>query len=118
MRDVGERFCVCHERILTGMSDDWCALIVTVDPYPLNPYGELVARLQGRATYDLRREGDHFRLYQRDHWHITGRPAGTVTPGWRCDVVADHWCDVQLPSIPSVYDAATTTLDPDQPPPF
>jgi hypothetical protein len=119
LRNVHTETCGCGARVLVGMSDDWCASVVRTDVYPLGPFGEMLARLQVRGSYDLRREGERWRFYIRDHWHIRGRPAGQVAPTWRADVVADHWCNWPLPSGPSVYDLDRLSRpDPNLAPPF
>jgi hypothetical protein len=119
LRNVSREWCSCGAQVLKGLNDDWCAFVVRADIWPLSPYGEMLALLSGRATYDLHRHGDHYRLYARDRWNIRGRPAGTLYPAWRSDVVADHVCGYPLPSTRSVYDAAQVSRpDPNQPPPF
>ena len=119
-RDVEEQRCRgCRCEILVGMSDDYCAHEARVGRSPLNPFGEMLARLAGLYTYDLHRERDSFRLYERDRWQITGRPAGFLVYGWRADVLAEHRCGFLPPSTFSVFDIRTFVRpDPNGSPPF
>lgn len=119
-RDAAQLACRdCSALTLVGLSEDSCAHIATADATPLSPYGEMVARLAGLATYDLHREGSGLRLYQRDHWGIEGRPAGELVYCWRVDVVADHRCGWAFPAAPSLLRSHNApNVDPYGPPPF
>jgi hypothetical protein len=85
----------CKAEVWYGPSDETVAILVTVDSAPLSPYGEALARLEGRGTYLRTAAGDGTVLRSRDHWQIGG---GTPPRG---DVVTDHRCGPDLPSIPS-----------------
>lgn len=91
------RACRCGKPVLVGLDDDTCAFEVHTDPVPLNPLGEMLARLEHRATFDLRREGGGWVLDHRDHRRITARPAGTRP---RSDVVREHQCHTRPVSEP------------------
>jgi hypothetical protein len=119
-RDARGRACRrCGDPILRGLSDDWCAAEVEVNPTPLNVFGEMLARIAHLGTYDLHREGDHLRLHSRDHWQIAGRPAGILVYCWRVDVLAEHRCGWVFPAAPSLLRSRTvSTGDLDGPPPF
>jgi hypothetical protein len=113
------RCSTCKTRVLIGLSDDVCALTVTVDPTPVNTLGEALARLTNRATYTLHRHGRSWRLNRRDRWQITGEPAGTRTGPLGYDVLTEHRCQQPLPSAPSVYThLGTLHAGPDTLPPF
>jgi hypothetical protein len=79
----------CHLPTLAGYDNDTCALDTWCDLAELTLAGEVHALLAGRTTYELATE----RLYRRDHWTITGRPAGGRTP-----VFAEHQCHAPIPA--------------------
>lgn len=109
----------CGAQILAGLSDDHLAHDAHVDPSPLSPYGEMLARLAGLRTYDLHREVDGFRLYVRDRWQIAGRPAGVLVYCWRVDVLTEHRCGWTFPTAPTLLiTRIASTIDPTGPPPF
>ena len=91
-RGVRARWCACRAPILRGMDDDTMALPATVDPQPLSPLGEAIARIQGRETYEMRRANGVYQLMRRNAWAITGRPPGTKTWAGLIDVLAEHAC--------------------------
>ena len=119
-REISSQPCRdCGAPTLVGLSDDYCAHIAHVDPWPIDTLGEMYARLAGAETYDLHRELNGFRLYERDHWQIRNRPAGSLTPGWRVDVLADHRCGQTWPTTTSNFQFRNSIqLDPHAPPPF
>ena len=43
----------CGAEILTGLDADRCAMPARVDPVPVDGWGEAVALLDGRASYEL-----------------------------------------------------------------
>jgi hypothetical protein len=79
----------CHLPTLAGYDADTCALDTWCDLAELTLAGEVHALLAGRTTYELTTE----RLYRRDRWTITGRPAGRMTP-----VFAEHRCHAPIPA--------------------
>ena len=84
------RTCVtCRATILTGLDADTAALTVRVDPIPLSPLGEALARVDGRPTYWLHRDGGRLVLDLRDAWNIHARPAGTRLGE---DILRAHQC--------------------------
>jgi hypothetical protein len=93
----------CVARVIKGWTDEPCAILATCDPAPLSNLGEVVAILQGRATYDLAYRGGRLELDDRDDFHIKGSPP--ETPNWwreQADVLAEHRCNTDpLPSIES-----------------
>lgn len=118
-RNLVTETCIgCGVAVWAGLSDDYCARVVRIDPNPLSPFGEMLALLAGRGTFDLHREGEHWRLYVRDHWQIAGRPAGLVAWAWRCDVVTEHVCNQPLPAARSVYAVTRARPSNYQSPPF
>jgi len=118
-REAVAQRCSCQSQILVGLSDDWCARVVRVSPVPLNPLGEMLARLAGLQTFELHREGEHCCLYERDRWHIAGRAAGELVYCWRVDVLTEHRCGWVFPTAPSLLAVRqVNTVDPTAPPPF
>lgn len=107
----------CRAVVLIGWSDDVLAFMSYVDPIPLGPVGEFLARANGRRTYALRLHGRGVRLYERDRWQIAGSPAGTRAL-WRFDVVADHACGQPLPTIPTTLTPPAPQGVDDEHPPF
>ncbi len=87
----------CRQPILTGLDDLACALPARVDPTPLTPLGELLAKLGDLDTYELR-AGRPTRLIRRLAADITARPAEGA--GRRrhdtYDVLAAHRCGQTL----------------------
>lgn len=116
-RAVAARLCpTCGRRILTGLDDDRTAWPARVDPTPLDPTGEALAQLTGRATYALARRGDRYELDHRDASAIRHQPAGSGT----FDVVAAHHCHAaSLPEVESVHRPRTKAAAGfREPPPF
>lgn len=108
-RNAGRHPCPrCKAPILSGLDDDTAARSVHADPTPINPVGEALALLAGRATFDLTAAGGKRQLWRRDEWHISGRRKFPVLPEHRCgqplDAHADH------------PPAAARYVIPDQPP--
>lgn len=91
------RQCGCGLPILAGLDDEIAALEASVDPVPIGPLGEMLARIEHRATFDLRREGKRWVLDYRDYRRITARPAGSQQ---RVDVVREHRCGSRPVSDP------------------
>lgn len=77
----------CGAEILTGLDSDRCALTATVDPWPVDAYGELSALLTGRATYSL----FGLELVWRDASAVRTRP---------CPVLVEHRCGNAIPHSP------------------
>lgn len=79
----------CRELVVRGLDHDRSALLVTADPYPLSPVGEVGALFSKRTTYDLVPHGAYdYRLNPRYVDEIRARAAGTGGG----DVVAVHIC--------------------------
>lgn len=78
----------CRRAIFQGIGADWGGYVVQADPEPLSPLGEALALLSGRATVELRWLGDRYELDCRDHFRITGTPAGTNG----IDILVRHDC--------------------------
>lgn len=79
----------CRMPTLAGYDADTCAFDTWCDLAELTTAGEVHALLDGRHTYEL----DINRLHRRDHWIISGRPAGGRTP-----VFAEHRCHQPIPA--------------------
>ena len=74
----------CRAPIWTG----WVTGILTkTDVEPLNLIGELRARLAGRATYQIRKHDQGFKLVRRDQFNITPEDHNHKT------ILALHECD-------------------------
>lgn len=85
---------VCGNPVIRGLDAPVAAFTAKADPGHLDPAGELAALLAGRRTYRLW-STPKVTLRLRDHWQITGHPAGTVP------VVAEHRCHEPLGTIPT-----------------
>lgn len=100
----------CHQPVIRALDDDICGIPVTLDPQPLNAYGELWARQQRRPTYSLRHQGDQLRIDRRSPLDIASRPP--EKPHRRYDVLAAHRCHLPplepLTTPPATTRAATT----------
>jgi hypothetical protein len=79
----------CHAFCMRGLDHDRVAGIAIVDARPLNAQGELVALLEGRATYNLAWRGGCYEIDFRELESIKASP-----PGRRADVdvVCAHMC--------------------------
>ncbi|WP_394425504.1 hypothetical protein [Streptomyces sp. SGAir0957] len=76
----------CHSPVLRARVGRVAALDVTADPTPLDPLGELLARLDGRLTWHLTTSAlGAQRITWRDQFHIRAGPA-------KHPVIADHRC--------------------------
>lgn len=95
-RTVRARTCKCGAAVLVGLDADWLAIQTTLDAHPLDNVGELLAVLQGRRTYDLRRtssRGSHGReMDERNAWRIAN-PWAMPWP-----VHTEHRCGQPLPA--------------------
>lgn len=120
-RTLRRRRCrTCHTWTLVGLDNDVCALIATINPSPLSPAGEALARLDGLATYHLRHDrGGELELFKRDRWQISGNPAGDHDRLHPADIVSDHRCGTEYPTTKSVltnsrpaYSGAANELPP------
>lgn len=78
----------CGAYVLTGLDDDTAGLVVTCDPYPLTPIGEVEALRDDRRTYYLL----HRRIERRDIWNIPGH-----LPSHDLLVIASHRCGLPVP---------------------
>lgn len=115
-----ERCSKCKAPVVAGLDEDVCAFRAHVDPQPLGPLGEALARLAGRGTYDLERAGLEWRLTRRTRWVIQARPPGHQGRG-AADVVAEHRCHHEhLPGTPTRWGVGPTspTADAFDHPPF
>lgn len=105
----------CSQPILRGLDADICAIATNVDPTPLNPLGEAIARATGRRTYTLRWMGNHYQLGPRDPETIRAHPAGDQAN--RYDVLAIHECgSPALPTAPSALPVRATVDTTAEPP--
>lgn len=100
----------CNTWILTGLDHDRIAATATADPQPLNPTGEAIARLTGRATYDLT-DKPRLTLDNRESWTIAAHP-----PSPSRYVVAQHRCHAPLPNLDAEPPTTTRGAIGDRPP--
>ena len=113
-RAVRPRTCPgCGALALEALDAPICAVSVRIDPTPLGPVGEALARLTGRRTYHLHHAGGRHELDRRSAGHIAHAPAGTT----RGDVVAEHACGATpLPAIATHLRRNAPEELPDEPP--
>lgn len=114
------RACRCGQLILAGLDDDTCALEAYADPEPLTPLGEMLARLEDRCTWTLRRQAAGWILDIRSHLEIAAKPAGSQP---RADIVRQHQCQSRPLADPetaatSFAEARPVTYPPGSPAPF
>jgi hypothetical protein len=87
----------CGAVVLRGLDFEPAGAAVSVDPTPLDAFGEAMALLHDRRTYWLAWRGDRYEINPRWPEHIRGEPAGTG----RHDVLAEHRCHAApLPADP------------------
>lgn len=79
----------CGLPTLAGIDSDLAGLDAWCDLGELHAYGEAMALISGRRTYEL--WGG--RLGHRDQWQIQGRPAGSS----RHPVFSEHRCHDPIP---------------------
>lgn len=104
---VPHRCRTCRALICTGLDNDYCAGLVDIEWTPLDAAGEITALLQGRPTYQLRREGTHLVALHRTPRIIRARPPGGQDWTGPYDVVPAHLC--RAPDLPAV---GTTLIAP------
>jgi hypothetical protein len=106
-RGVKLRLChQCGTVILVGLDADRCAVTANVDPTPLTEFGEAVALITGRGTYDLVPADDRKELHCRNASHIK-KPR-------RYLVFGDHQCEKPLAAFAQPIPEKRRTTD-DQP---
>ena len=71
---------------MRGLDGDWCATSVDCDPTPVSAIGEVLALIDGRRTFELRRLGGRYELDLRTPERISGNPIGTRG----IDVLIEH----------------------------
>ena len=104
----------CRRDVLAGFDEDVAASLAIVDPVPLSPLGEALARIEGRVTYRLGRHNDGSALWQRTALNITSAPASA-----EAIVFADHKCGhAPLPSVEVKAAPDAKGPDYDAEPPF
>lgn len=106
----------CHQPILTGLDDDYCAIPASCDFTPLDSVGEFLALISGRRTYRLD-------LQQGGNPKLTKRRAADIRKPrkyfQRYDVIPTHQCGAApLATIESRLAQAGLDLDPNQPCPY
>lgn len=89
----------CGTLVIFGLDARVCGLPAMCDTTPLDAYGEAIARLTGRRTYDVFGATGRLELERRDAFRIVGSP-----PGRRDEpVVAEHRCGQSLPPGPETF---------------
>lgn len=105
----------CHALTLTGLNDDECAWIVTVDWTPLNAAGEWLALATGHRTYSAIQQDSKVKLVKRNAAQIKQG----AKPWQKLDVLPAHICGTHLPAIRTNFTTPKDFLpDPGMPPPF
>lgn len=105
----------CGRLVYRGLDHDRVAGLAVVDVAPLDPFGELVARTAGLATYDLAWRGYRYEIDYRESEVIKTQPPGSMCG---TDVVTEHRCGVNIAHrLPStlrgrVPACADDTIDP------
>lgn len=84
----------CSWPVVTGLDADRCAGLAVVDPAPLTPLGESLARVKGYETYVIRSWGGMWVIDWRDPWQRATDAAGSLH---RADVVPEHRCGTCWP---------------------
>jgi hypothetical protein len=84
---------------MVGPSAD-TGLECRADPQPLTNFGEALALMAGRDTFELRWIGDHYEIAIRDHFRIRGSPAGSGV-----DILVAHDCELadDWPTMQSAF---------------
>jgi hypothetical protein len=100
---------------MVGPSAD-TGLECRADPQPLTDYGEALALLAGRDTFELRWIGDHYEIAGRDYFRIRGSPAGSMG----IDVLVAHDCELadQWPTMQSRLDDYRAPVEYGESPPY
>ena len=103
----------CRRPVMSGIDEDFGGQASYADPTPVSGIGEAMARIAGRATFELAHLGDRYELTRRTGPRIRGRPAGTP----RIDILVGHKCgDVtRFESAPERIKPAAV-IQSDQPP--
>lgn len=96
----------CRAPIVRGTDADICAGVIQADVIALGPLAEMIATVDGLATYTLRIPfGQCARLYRRDGAQIHRFPAEGPRRQWhQYDVLSEHVCGKSIPetlTIPS-----------------
>lgn len=113
-RAASPRMCRCGALVLVGPDADRGAGIATVDLTPLDPTGEALAVLAGRATYAATRPGNSVILTRRSKYQSL--PALSIP----CDIYPAHQCGnaIQDHLAPTRLVRPTTRKNADEPAPF
>lgn len=82
----------CGGQILRGLDADLIASDTRIDPVPLTPLGEMVARRAGLGTWTLSPVPPGLAINIRDEAAFSLKPAGTIP---RTDIVPGHQCGRQ-----------------------
>lgn len=78
----------CAAPVITGLDSDPAGLPVRADPQPLtDTAAELIALIEGKQTFALRKIGGRARIRHRDADAITQQTPDTTT------VISEHKCD-------------------------
>ena len=100
----------CQAPVMRGISEEFGGLSADADPTPLSGYGEVLARMAGRNTYELTWNGmAGYTMSYRTASRIKGRPAGTPM----MEVLVGHLCGGG--SFPSAEHSIKDNTTPTQP---
>lgn len=102
----------CGAAILHGPDADLCALTAAVDPWQLDPVAEILALLDGRATYAAFTRGDgRTEIEGRDTFGVTSQPRNGI-------VVGEHRCGTRPPANAVFVGPEMRTTEYAETPPF
>lgn len=97
-RTVRLRTCPhCRTPVLAGLDADICAFSVRADLMPLTTFGEALALLAGRRTFDLIGGTQAKRLDIREEHNIRARRRYPVLPEHRCGQGLAAHCEPSPP---------------------
>ncbi|MEU8035694.1 hypothetical protein [Streptosporangium sp. NPDC049078] len=89
----------CSKPILRGLDDERAALPARVDITPVDEFGEALALIQGRMTYDLIGGAQKKELELRYEWHINKPRRYPVHAAHKCWTPPLATAPSQVPAI-------------------
>lgn len=100
--------CGCGAPLICGLDADNAAILARCDPTPIDEFGEAIALMNGRPTYDLTGDSRRKELEYRYEWSIK-RPR-------KYSVLAAHKCGT--PPLSAAIPAAISRVEAGADPPF
>ncbi|MGS2641698.1 hypothetical protein [Streptosporangium sp. G12] len=100
LRAAGISLCAgCQQPVLRGLDDERAALPARVDIAPIDEFGEALALIQGRMTYDLIGGAQKKELELRYEWHINKARKYPVHAAHKCGTPPLPSTPAQVPDI-------------------